>query len=58
MINNCKTTILEFKKQTTTGKKSTMLGDDNILWDHEKFPPSELIPLFKSCIDLNFAYEK
>ena len=46
MITNCCKTIL--KNETS----------DDRLWDHEKFPPEELIPVLKSCIELNQAYQK
>lgn len=52
MIANCKNTILTFKK-SATGKKPL---NEDILWDHENYPPSELIPVLKSCQDLNLAY--
>lgn len=54
MIANCKNTILTFKK-SATGKKPL---NEDILWDHENYPPSELIPVLKSCQDLNLAYQK
>lgn len=52
MIANCKNTILTFKKHPS-GKKNL---NEDILWDHENYPPSELIPVLKSCLDLNQAY--
>ena len=63
MIQNCKNNILDFKKKekgappTTTSKKQIM-NDDAILWDHEKYPPNELIEVLKSCLELNSAYQK
>lgn len=50
MIENCKTNILCFKKGSS--KKPS----EDILWDHENYPPNELIPVLKSCLDLNQAY--
>ncbi len=57
MITNCKTNILEFKKKEAgvTTKKGIM-ADDAALWDHDKYPPNELIAVLKSCLDLNTAY--
>ena len=60
MIQNCKNNILEFKKReggAPSSKKAAIL-DDNALWDHERYPPEELIPVLKSCLDLNAAYQK
>lgn len=54
MITRCKKYIVEYKKQTG-GKKA--INADDILWDHETFPPSELIPILQSCIELNKAYQ-
>jgi dynein heavy chain len=56
MINNCKQNILSYKRTTTgTTTKKAILNED-ILWDHENYPPNELIPVLKSCLDLNQAY--
>lgn len=59
MINTCKLTILNFAK-TRKGEvpKKGAPPSDEVLWEHEKYPPDELIPVFKSCIDLNKAYQK
>jgi dynein heavy chain len=46
MILNCKKAIL--KGET----------NDTFLWDPEKFPPEELIPVLQSCLELNTAYQK
>lgn len=46
MIICCKNAILD-------GETS-----DDKLWDHERFPPQKLIPVLKSCIELNKAYQK
>jgi hypothetical protein len=55
MIGNCKLNILSYKKGPGASKK--ILSED-ILWDHENYPPNELIPVLKSCLDLNAAYQK
>lgn len=59
MINNCKFNILNFRRirRGETDKKGQPQSDD-VLWDHEKYPPEELIPVLQSCIDLNAAYLK
>ena len=41
MIKRCKDYIKNYKK---TGNKKGVASDD-VLWDHETFPPSELIPI-------------
>ena len=46
MIICCKNAILD-------GETS-----DDKLWDHKRFPPEKLIPVLKSCIELNKAYQK
>ena len=46
MIICCKNTILD-------GETS-----DDKLWDHERFPPEQLIPVLRSCIDLNKSYQE
>lgn len=38
--------------------KKDNLPSDDVLWDHETYPPEELIPVLKTCIDLNQAYLK
>lgn len=53
MITNCKNNILNFRKgssQMTAAKR--MLGDE-ALWNPEEYPPEELIPVLKSCLELN-----
>jgi len=59
MINNCKFTILNFRRirRGETDKKGQPTSDD-VLWNHELYPPEELIPVLQSCIDLNAAYLK
>ncbi|EQD43977.1 protein containing Dynein heavy chain, partial [mine drainage metagenome] len=37
--------------------KKAILSED-ILWDHDNYPPNELIPVLKSCLELNQAYQK
>ena len=46
MIICCKNAILD-------GETS-----DDKLWDHERFPPEQLIPVLRSCIDLNKCYQE
>lgn len=57
MITRCKFTILNFKEMKAGGKFGEN-NDQNSLWKYEDFPPDQLIPVLKSCIDLNKAYEK
>lgn len=45
MIVCCKNAILD-------GETS-----EEKLWDHERFPPEKLIPVLKSCLELNKAYQ-
>ena len=63
MINNCKYNILNYKRireaaSTGTVTRKINLSDDSVLWSHEDFPPEELIPILRSCLDLNQAYQK
>ena len=59
MINNCKYNILYFRRirdgTVNTGKK---IINDDVLWNHDDYPPEELIPVLKSCLELNQAYQK
>ena len=59
MITNCKYNILNFRRirQGITTKKGAPASDD-VLWDHELYPPEELIDMLQSCIELNQAYLK
>jgi dynein heavy chain len=59
MIKNCRTNILNFGKvrRGEDPKKGQMPSDD-VLWDHDAYPPEELIPVLQTCIDLNQAYLK
>jgi len=69
MINNCKFNIINFRRirngQSTigslsaapTGKKVAPI-DDSCLWNHDDYPPDELITVLQSCIDLHDAYIK
>jgi dynein heavy chain len=55
MINNCKYNILFYKKVkegTSNPSRKQHIGDE-VLWDHTNYPPEELIPVLKSCLDLN-----
>ncbi len=62
MINNCKYNILNYKTMRegaiNPGMKRSNIINDDLLWDHENYPPEELIPVLKSCLDLNQAYQK
>lgn len=63
MIANCKNHILTFKKDKTKpqggkGRKGGASIDSDSLWDANLFPPEELIPVLKSCIDLNNTYQR
>ena len=57
MINQCKHNILNYKK-IREGQATKKQISDDVLWNHEEFPPEELIPVLKSCLDLNQAYQK
>jgi dynein heavy chain len=59
MITNCKYNILNFRK-IKLGQviKRKTLDNDDVLWDHEQYPPDELIEVLNSCIELNKAYLK
>jgi len=62
MITQCKFNILNYKKMReisangNSNKKT--INDDGALWNHDEYPPEELIPVLKSCLDLNFSYQK
>ena len=61
MIYNCKYNILNYQKirdGIAPTNKKTAIMNHNVLWEHENFPPEELIPVLKSCLDLNAAYQK
>jgi len=62
MIQNCKNYILNFRKaklpSSTKPKRGGEQVDGRALWDDSKYPPDELIPVLKSCIDLNNTYQK
>lgn len=61
MINQCKLNILYYKKirdgTMQPSQKGKLLNDD-VLWGSDEYPPEELIPVLKSCLDLNQAYQK
>jgi dynein heavy chain len=59
MITRCRWYILNFKRMARgeTGKRGAPQSDD-VLWQEDKYPPDELIPVLQSCIDLNQAYQK
>lgn len=58
MIANCKYNILNYKKMKDGNQPQTrkQILNDDVLWNHEEYPPEELIPVLKSCLDLNQAY--
>jgi dynein heavy chain len=59
MIANCKKNILEFRyKKLNIPIKKNQEPTDIELWDHDKYPPEELIPVLQTCIDLHHAYIK
>jgi len=60
MITRCKFMILNFRKirRGEVIKKGQEFPSADILWDFEQFPPQELIPMLKSCVNLNNAYQK
>lgn len=71
MISNCKFNIINFRRikqgqapvgqltaaQIAQGKKPAPV-DDTVLWDHDQYPPDELIQCLQSCLDLHEAYIK
>jgi dynein heavy chain len=59
MIKNCRANILNFGliRKGQEPKKGNLPSDD-ALWDHDVYPPEELIPVLQTCIDLNKAYLK
>jgi len=60
MIQNCKNYILHFKRAKVPSASKPKRGGEQVdgraLWDDVKYPPDELIPVLKSCIDLNNTY--
>ena len=60
MITNCKFNILNFKKvqQGKMVSKNGAISDDSSLWNHDEYPPEELIVVLRSCVELNQAYLK
>jgi dynein heavy chain len=60
MITRCKFMILNFRKIRAGEviKKGQEFPSADILWDFNLFPPQELIPMLKSCVNLNNAYQK
>jgi hypothetical protein len=57
MINNCKYNILYFRRiREGTEKTGKRIMSDEVLWSHEEYPPDELIPVLKTCLELNQAY--
>ena len=71
MISNCKFNIINFLRirrgqdpigkltaaQIAQGKKPAAM-DDSVLWNHDEFPPEDLIKMFQSCLDLHESYIK
>jgi dynein heavy chain len=70
MISNCRFNIINFRRiaagqppigqltaaQQAAGKKAAPV-DDTVLWDHEMYPPDELIEMLQQCLDLHEAYK-
>ena len=60
MIAICKYNIIHYKKmrggESVNFTKYKAVTDE-VLWDHSKYPPDELIPVLQQCIDLNNAYQ-
>jgi dynein heavy chain len=71
MIQNCRFNIINFRRikmglppvgqltaaQQAAGKKQPPV-DDTVLWDHEQYPPDDLIVMLQQCLDLHEAYVK
>jgi len=38
--------------------KKGAISDDSSLWNHDEYPPEELIVVLRSCVELNQAYLK
>ena len=69
MISNCKFNVINFRRirlgmstlgsltANPLGKKSPPV-DDSCLWNHDDYPPEELITMLQSCLDLHEAYIK
>jgi dynein heavy chain len=71
MISNCKFNIINFRRlrmglapvgqltaaQQAQGKKPVPV-DDTVLWDHDQYPPDELIETLQQCLNLHEAYVK
>jgi dynein heavy chain len=71
MITNCRFNIINFRRikmgltpvgqltaaQIAAGKKPGPV-DDTVLWDHDQYPPEELINMLQQCLDLHEAYIK
>jgi dynein heavy chain len=71
MITNCRFNIINFRRikegkqpvgaltpaQLAQGKKPGPV-DDTVLWDHDQYPPDELIEMLQQCLDLHEAYIK
>lgn len=55
MIKRCKYMILNPKG---AGSKAEERTSSETLWDYNQYPPSVLIPMLESCIELNKAYQK
>jgi dynein heavy chain len=62
MITNCKFNILNYKRMRELNQPGApvrkIVNDDGVLWNHDEYPPEELIPVLKSCLDLNQSYQK
>ena len=59
MIMNCQYNIVNLTAKSGKRKQPKSINDEDInLWDSELYPREQLIDVFQSCIDLNYAYMK
>jgi len=59
MIANCGRNVLNFRKiKRGEAIKYNKNQSDDVLWVSEEYPPEELIPELRACIELNQAYQK
>jgi dynein heavy chain len=59
MIEQSTVYILNFRKfKRGESLKKGLQQTDDVLWNTKDYPPDELIPVLKSCIQLNQAYQK
>ena len=60
MIKTCRKTImnLKFTRKGEVPTKGKAIPPDDQLWEHENYPPDDLIPVLEDCINLNEAYQR